>query len=301
MPASTIIVGSLNMDLVMRVTRMPLAGETMFGDGFSLAEGGKGANQAVASARLGAKVAMVGRVGRDSFGEQLCRALANDGVDIDHVHADRNSPTGVAMILVDPVGENRIVLAPGANLSLSIADIEAASGRIGNASLVVLQLEVPMQAVGHAVSLAAASGTRVLLNPAPAADLPVSAWPAISYLVPNETEAEWLTGMKVDSREAAGAAGRTLRDRGAQAVLITLGAKGVLVCDAAGERLLPARHVKVQDTTAAGDCFIGGFSAGLCEGMSIDAAAELGIAAASLCVMRAGAQPALPFRRELAT
>ncbi len=299
MPTSAVIIGSLNMDLVTRVERMPLAGETMFGAGFTLAEGGKGANQAAASARLGAEVAMIGRVGQDGFGEQLRRALAKDGVNTDHVRNHPELPTGVATILVDISGENRIILEPGANLALSRSDIDAAADRIGQAEFVVLQLEVPMAAVTYAISLAAAAGKRVILNPAPASDLPASAWPAVNYLIPNETEAGWLTGIKVNSREAAIAAGQALRRRGAQVVLITLGAQGVLICDAAGERLLPARPVKVQDTTAAGDCFIGGVTAGLCEGMAIDEAAELGIAAASLCVMRAGAQPALPFRREL--
>ncbi len=298
--ASAVVVGSLNMDLVMRVGRVPHAGETMFGRGFSQAEGGKGANQAVASARLGAHVAMVGKVGRDGFGAQLGAALRRDGVDVTHVGVSAAEPTGVAMIMVDDAGENRIVLAPGANFSLHPADVDAAAALVGRAALVVLQLEVPMDAVVQAARLAARSGAQVVLNPAPAAELPAELWPATDYLVPNETEAELLTGIRVHDAASASQASRVLRGRGVRHVLITLGAQGVFLSDASGERLLPARQVAAKDTTAAGDCFIGGLVAGLCEDMPLDQAAALGIAASSLCVMRPGAQSSLPHRAELA-
>ncbi len=288
------------MDLVMRSERMPHAGETMFGRSFSQAEGGKGANQAVASARLGANVAMVGKVGNDSFGAQLGAALRQDGVDVTHVGISPEHATGVAVIMVDDEGENRIVLAPGANLSLCAADVDAAADLIGHAAYVVLQLEVPMDAVVRAAHLAGRSGARVVLNPAPAAALPAELWQSIDYLVPNETEAEALTGIRVHDAVSASQASRALRSRGVRHVLITLGAKGVFLSDDAGERLLPARDVAAKDTTAAGDCFIGGMVAGLCEDMPLDAAAQLGIAAASLCVMRHGAQLSLPYRAELA-
>jgi ribokinase len=299
MTAAAVVVGSLNMDLVMRVQRPPLAGETLFGRGFSMAEGGKGGNQAVASARLGASVAMVGRVGADSFGAQLRAALQRDHVDVDHVrHAADGTPTGVAMIMVEESGENRIILAPGANLALTPADIDAASGLIAQAKLVVVQLEVPIPSVMHAILAAAHAGAGVLCNPAPAQDLPPEAWHHIDYLVPNETEASLLTGIAVADPPSAAAAARVARARGVRHVLITLGAQGVFIADPQGERLLAARDVQAIDTTAAGDCFIGGLVAGLCETMSIDQAARLGIAAASLCVTRAGAQPSLPTRRE---
>ncbi len=296
--ATAVVVGSLNMDLTMRVPRVPNAGETLFGMGFEQAEGGKGGNQAVAAARLGADIAMVGMVGRDGFGAQLCQALARDGVDIGHL-GTCSAPTGVAMIMVDAAGENRIVLAPGANLSLGVADIDAASGLIAKAAFVVLQLEIAMEVVLHAARLAASLGVRVVLNPAPAMDLPDALLHATDYLIPNETEAEILTGITVRDTASAAAAARVLRGRGVPHVLITLGDKGVFMADGAGERLLPARRVAVVDTTAAGDCFIGGLVAGLCRDMPLDSAATLGIEAASLCVGRAGAQPALPRLAEL--
>ena len=287
------------MDLVMRVGRVPQAGETMFGRGFSQAEGGKGANQAVASARLGAHVAMVGKVGRDGYGAQLGAALRQDGVDVTHVSVSAADATGVAMIMVDDAGENRIVLARGANFSLRAADVDAAASLIGRAALVVLQLEVPMDAVMQAARLAARSGARVVLNPAPAAELPAELLQITDYLIPNETEAELLTGIRVHDAASASEASRVLRGRGVRRVLITLGAQGVFLSDTSSEQLLPARQVAAMDTTAAGDCFIGGLVAGLCEDMPLDQAAQLGILASSLCVMRPGARSSLPHRAEL--
>ena len=299
MTAAAVVVGSLNMDLVMRVQRPPQSGETLFGRGFAMAEGGKGGNQAVASARLGASVAMVGRVGADGFGTQLRAALQRDHVDVDHVLPSAGTPTGVAMITVEDTGENRIILAPGANLALTLADIDSAGGLIAQARLVVVQLEVPIPVVVHTIFAASRAGAAVLCNPAPAQDLPQDAWHHIDYLVPNETEASILTGIAVSDPPSAAEAGLVLRKRGVRHVLITLGAQGVFIADPQGERLLPAQKVNVVDTTAAGDCFIGGLVAGLCDGMPLHRAARLGIAAASLCVTRAGAQPSLPTRHEL--
>jgi ribokinase len=299
MTAAAVVVGSLNMDLVMRVRRPPEAGETLFGRGFAMAEGGKGGNQAVASARLGASVAMVGRVGADAFGTQLRTALQHDHVDVGHVLSSPGTPTGVAMIMVEDTGENRIILAPGANLALALADIDSACGLVAQARLLVVQLEVPIPAVTHSIFAAARASVPVLCNPAPAQDLPQDTWRHIDYLVPNETEASILTGIAVSDPPSAAEAARVLRGRGVRHVLITLGAQGVFIADSQGERLLPAQKVNVVDTTAAGDCFIGGLVAGLCDGMPLDRAARLGIAAASLSVTRPGAQPSLPTRREL--
>jgi len=299
-PLSTaVVVGSLNMDLVMRVPRQPHAGETMFGLGFAMAEGGKGANQAVAIARLGTRAAMVGRVGDDRFGAQLRDTLQRDGVDISHVHISAGTPTGVAMIMVDTTGENHIVLAPGANMVLGTQDIDGAAGLIGAARMMVMQMEVPVPTIVHAAGRARAAGVPVLLNPAPAAELPEDFWGAVDYLVPNETEASLLTGLHVDGPGSAAAAARVLRGRGVHHVLVTLGAQGVFIADDKGERLRPARRVAVVDTTAAGDSFIGGLVAGLCAGMTLDEAASLGIHTASLCVGRIGALSALPYLSDL--
>ncbi|MDR3435761.1 ribokinase [Telmatospirillum sp.] len=296
---TVVVVGSLNMDLVLRVPRVPEAGETLTGSGFSVIPGGKGANQAVACARLGARVAQIGRVGLDAFGEQLLATMAADGVDISHISTDNQSATGVAMILVDATAQNRIILAPGANATLAAVHLDAALTSIEQAAMVILQLEVPLATVEYAIGLAGRAKRPVLLNPAPAQPLPDRLWPAIEYLVPNESEASLLTGIAVHDPRSAADAAEALRARGVRHVLVTLGEQGVLIAGPDGTRHLPAQPVKAVDTTAAGDTFIGGFAAGLLEGMSLDDAVRLGQRAAALCVTRPGAQPAIPFRAEL--
>jgi ribokinase len=294
-----VVIGSLNMDLVMRLPRLPGPGETLFGHGFSQSEGGKGANQAVAAARLGASIAMVGCVGADGFGAQLLAALAADGCDTSHVARLENAATGIAMILVEDSGENRIMLAAGANLACGKAQVDQAAALIAAAKLVALQLEIPMATVSHAAGLARRGGARVLLNPAPSAALPDDLWPSIDLLVPNETEAASLSGIAVDGPAAAAAAARLLRARGVGEVIVTLGAKGVLIATDEGELHLPARAVAATDTTAAGDCFIGGLIAGLTAGQNLHQAALLGMEAAAICVTRAGARRAMPYRCEI--
>lgn len=295
----TIVVGSLNMDLVMHTPRVPVGGETLTGHEFSTLPGGKGANQAVACARLGGKVGMIGQVGTDSFGDTLRDGLSADGIDVSGIKQTSSAGTGVAMILVEDIGQNRIVLASGANGKLSPADIDAQSVAIKGAAMLVVQLEVPMPVVLQAMAIAHAGGVPVLLNPAPAVLLPDTIWPQVDILVPNESEATLLTGVSVHDAASAFAAARIFRQRGVGCVLITLGEHGVAVVDDGGERHIPAQVVKAIDTTAAGDTFIGGLSAGLIEGMSLDQAAILGQRASALCVTRRGAQPAIPYRREL--
>ena len=294
-----VVIGSLNMDLVMRTPRVPVGGETLHGHEFSTLPGGKGANQAVACARLGAKVAMIGQVGNDGFGTTLRDGLAADGIDTSGVLQTSAVGTGVAMILVEDIGQNRIVLAAGANGALTPADIDAHAARIGGAAMLVLQLEVPMPVVQRAIGIAHAAGVPVLLNPGPASPLPEAVWSQIDILVPNESEATLLSGVEVSDATSAYAAAKVFRQRGVKCVLITLGANGVAVIDDAGERHLPAHVVKAVDTTAAGDTFIGGLSAGLVEGMTMDDAVALGQRASALCVTRHGAQPSIPYRREL--
>ena len=295
-----VVVGSLNMDLVMRTPRVPVGGETLHGHEFSTLPGGKGANQAVACARLGARVAMIGQVGNDGFGTTLRDGLAADGIDVSAIPQNATVGTGVAMILVEDIGQNRIVLAAGANGALTAADIDAHAGLIEGAAMLVLQLEVPMPVVQRAVEVAHAAGVPVLLNPGPAAPLPDSLWSQIDILVPNESEAALLSGVSVDDVASAYAAARALRQRGVGIVLITLGASGVAVVDDSGEHHLPAHVVKAVDTTAAGDTFIGGLTAGLIEGMNLNDAIALGQRASALCVTRHGAQPSIPYRREIA-
>lgn len=295
-----VVVGSLNMDLVMRTPRVPVGGETLHGHEFSTLPGGKGANQAVACARLGAKVSMIGQVGNDGFGTTLRDGLAADGIDVSGVLQTTAVGTGVAMILVEDIGQNRIVLAAGANGALTPDDIEAQAALIGGAAMLVLQLEVPMPVVERAIAIAHNAGVPVLLNPGPAKPLAEALWSQIDILIPNESEAELLSGIAVTDAASAYTAARVFRQRGVKCVLITLGANGVAVIDDAGERHQPAHVVKAVDTTAAGDTFIGGLTAGLVEGMAMDEAVALGQRASALCVTRHGAQPSIPYRREIA-
>lgn len=293
-----VVVGSLNMDLVMRTPRVPQAGETMFGHEFATLPGGKGANQAVACARLGAQVIMIGQVGQDGFGQTLRDGLRSDGIDVSHLGRSA-AQTGVAMILVEDIGENRIILAPGANATLSTTDIDKAAEVIASAAMLVVQLEVPLPVVEYAMRMARKAGVPVLLNPAPACTLGDEFLRQVDVLVPNETEAALLAGREVTDVASAMSVARQLRERGPSCVLLTLGDKGVVIADTLGERHIEAQKVQAVDTTAAGDTFIGGVCSGLVEGMSIDAAATLGQRASAICVTRHGAQPAIPYRREL--
>ena len=300
MTASIVVVGSLNMDLVMRMARAPVGGETLPGIDFAMLPGGKGANQAVACARMGANVIMVGRVGIDANGDVLKAGLAADGIDAREVKGLASTHTGVASIWVEDDGQNRIVLAPGANGLLDPAGIARANTMIDMSGMLICQLEVPMPAVQAAIDRAYAAHVPVLLNPAPALPLPDAIWPRIDILVLNESEATAYAGMPVVDPNSAAEAGAALRARGPDRVLVTLGAQGVVVVDGGGARHSAARKVKAVDTTAAGDTFIGALAAALCEGQSLDDAVALGQAAAALCVTRKGAQTSIPYRRQLA-
>jgi ribokinase len=294
-----LVLGSLNLDLVLQAPRLPEAGETLASEGSASHCGGKGANQAVACARLGAAVSMIGRIGADPAGALLRDALAVAGIGHDGVLTTPDVASGTAVILLTPDRQNRIVLAAGANALLSEADVAAQAERFNTTDLLLCQLEVPLQTVAAAVARAADSRVPVLLNPAPARVLPSALLAQVDYLIPNETEAALLTGLPVDGSESAGEAAAALREQGARTVIVTLGAAGILIADARGTRHVPALPADVVDTTAAGDAFIGGFATGIGEGLDVDAAAALGQRAARLCVGRAGAQAALPYRREL--
>ncbi len=296
-----LVLGSLNLDFVLDIDRMPGAGETLTSTASALQSGGKGANQAVACARLGAETAMIGRIGDDPAGTSLREALAGEGIAVDGVLVTPGCASGAAAVLLTPDGQNRIILAPGANARLTAADVAAQAERFAAADLLVCQLETPLPTIAAAIEQAAAIGLPVLLNPAPAQALPPALLARIDYLVPNESEATLLTGIAVDGPDSAAAAAEQLRQQGARCVVITLGAAGILIADARSTRHIPALPTEVVDTTAAGDCFIGGFATGLGEGLDIDAAAALGQRAARLCVGRRGAQASLPWRREIST
>jgi ribokinase len=297
--ADVLVIGSLNMDLVVRAERLPEAGETLSGSGFATVPGGKGANQAVAAARLGARTAMIGRVGDDAFGAALRAGLEAEQVDCRGVRAVPGVASGVALIEVDAAGRNRIVVVPGANGRLLPTDVDAHGELLAGAKVMVLQLEVPMAVVAAAALRARALRKVVVLNPAPAVPLPPELLPAVDYLVPNELEAGALTGLRVDSREAAIEASRRLRARGARNVIITMGEMGVLAAGLGGVHHHPARPVRAVDTTAAGDTFIGGLCAALVEGRPLDQAIAFAQVAAAIGVTRAGAQPSIPRRAEV--
>jgi len=296
---SIVVVGSSNTDMIIRVPRIPRAGETLLGGEFLTAAGGKGANQAVGAARAGGKVAFIARVGRDTFGDQAIAGLRRDGIDVSCVFRDKLAPSGVALIFVAQDGENSIAVAGGANAKLSPSDVKKAAGVIRSAGLLVAQLETPLATVTAAVELAVKAGVPVILNPAPARPLPNSLLERISILTPNETEAELLTGIKVTDAAAAAKACSKLRSRGVGIVILTLGERGAFLADANGQRLVPGFKVKTVDSTAAGDIFNGALSVALAEGKAVFDAVRFANAAAALSVTRLGAQPSAPSRADI--
>ncbi|MHC8387304.1 ribokinase [Pseudomonas sp. MDT2-39-1] len=294
MPAKVVVIGSLNMDLVTRAPRLPRGGETLIGKSFATVSGGKGANQAVAAARLGAQVSMVGCVGSDAYGEELRGALLAEQIDCQAVSTVEGS-SGVALIVVDDNSQNAIVIVAGANGALTPQVIDQFDSVLQTADVIICQLEVPDATVGHALKRGRELGKIVILNPAPASrPLPADWYTSIDYLIPNESEASALSGLPVDSLETAETAATRLIALGAGKVIITLGAQGSMFANGAGFEHFPAPKVKAVDTTAAGDTFVGGFAAALASGKTEAEAIRFGQVAAALSVTRAGAQPSIP-------
>jgi ribokinase len=299
MPANVVVIGSLNMDLVTRAPRLPAGGETLIGHSFATVSGGKGANQAVAAARLGAQVAMVGCVGNDDYGVQLREALLAEQIDCQAVTTVEDC-SGVALIVVDDNSQNAIVIVAGANGAMTPAVIDRFDAVLKGADVIICQLEIPDATVGHALKRARALGKIVILNPAPASrPLPADWFAAIDYLIPNESEASALSRLPVDSLATAEVAASQLIAMGAGKVIITLGAQGSLFANGKGFEHFPAPKVKAVDTTAAGDTFVGGFAAALANGKSEAEAIRYGQIAAALSVTRAGAQPSIPTRSDV--
>lgn len=294
-----VVVGSSNTDMIIKLKRLPRAGETVLGGEFMTAAGGKGANQAVAAARAGGQVSLVARIGRDALGDQAMAGFVSDGVDVSHVARDRRMASGAALIFVARNGENSIAVASGANSLLSPRDVNRARALIARAKVLLMQLETPLDALCAAARLAASQGALVILNPAPARHLPNRLLRHVSILTPNELEAEFLTGVRLNGIAAAKQAAAKLRRRGVKTVVLTLGARGSLIADEQGAQLVPGFKVKAVDTTAAGDVFNGALAVALTEGRSLQQAVRIANAAAAISVTRPGAQPSAPVRRQI--
>jgi ribokinase len=299
MGSGIVVVGSSNTDMIIKVDRIPKPGETVIGGEFSIAAGGKGANQAVAAARAGGKVTFIARVGDDMFGQQAMEGFVADGIDASHVIRESDAPSGVALIFVDEHGENSIAVASGANARLTPEDVLSARDAITSADVLVAQLETPLDTVHAAVDLAAKHGVRVVLNPAPARHLPEEILRHVSVLTPNETEVELLTGIEVSNDAAALAAAERLNAVGVEAILITLGSRGAFIFDSDHAELVPGFKVEAVDTTAAGDVFNGALAVALAECSPLPKAVRFANAAAALSVTKLGAQPSAPTREEI--
>ena len=291
------IVGSINMDLVVRSPRFALAGETILGHTFHTIPGGKGANQAIAARRMGAEVAMIGRVGDDEFGSTLRRNLAAEGIDVEHLPVTAEASSGVALITVDDNGENTIIVVPGANGRLTVNDVESAHELIAGANILLMQLEIPLPVVEQAAHIASENGVTVILNAAPARALSRQLLSLVDYLVVNETEALLVAGVTGGLPEEAA---RLLQGMGVRNVVVTLGPGGSLLVPSEGESVtVPAYRVRAVDTTAAGDGFAGAFAVALAEGIPAAEALRWGNAEGAIAVTREGAQPSLPTRSEV--
>jgi len=297
--ARIVVVGSSNMDMVVKSPRIPVVGETILGEGFIMTPGGKGANQAVAAAKLGAEVCFVARLGDDLFGRQSLNNFVQEGVDTTYVVSTRETPSGVALITVDRAGNNVIVVAPGANQRLSPEDVSKAQPSIASSGALVAQLEVPLETVEFAGRLANESGVTFVLDPAPAQKLGAEFLKTVDVLTPNETEAWILTGVEVTDEDSARTAAYCLLESGVKAVILTMGTKGFLLATSNRTEFVPAVRVDAVDATAAGDAFTGSLAVKLAEGKTLRDAAVFANYVAALSVTRMGAQSSMPTAREV--
>lgn len=292
-----VVIGSTNIDMIAQVPRLPKAGETVIGGTFAQAYGGKGANQAVAASRVGGEVTFISCVGDDVFGAETIQHFQKEGICTDFLFKEKSTATGIALIMVDEKGTNSIAVASGANERLSPHHIDQARWALAEAEIVLLQLEIPLETVIYAIDLAKQIGKKVLLNPAPARELPKSLLSKVDVLIPNEIEAEMLTNIKLHGESKA--VGESLLSLGVGTVIITLGEKGCYVIDSQSAQQLSAPQVKAVDTTAAGDIFCGTLAVGLAEQMTLAEAVRFASAASALSVTKLGAQPSAPYRDEV--
>ena len=299
MSSQIVVVGSSNVDLIMKMAHLPKRGETVTEALFMQTFGGKGANQAVAAARAGGHVVLVNCVGDDSYGAAILDNLRAAQVDTEFVFTESEVASGTALVMIGDDGDNYLSVAPGANYRLSRAHVDRAGDLIAAAELVVLQCEIPPDTLEYAIELAAARGRRIMLNLAPARRLPDSCLQRLTYLIVNESEAELLCGFAVDSPARAGAAGEAIRALGPEVVILTLGAEGACVCAGGAPLQVPAFPVQPVDATAAGDTFCGSLAVALLEGKGLGEGVRFANAAAALAVTRLGAQPSIPLRAEI--
>jgi ribokinase len=293
------VIGSSNTDMVIKSDKLPAPGETVIGGVFLMNAGGKGANQAVAVAKLGAEVVFVSKVGNDIFGKQALKGFQNLGMNTDFVFIDNENPSGVALILVDGHGENSISVASGANANLQISEVQKAINQVKKGDIVLLQLEIPLATVTEGIKKCAEKGAKVILNPAPAQKLDESVFEFISLITPNETEAELLTGIKVIDLVSAELAAKAFHKKGISEVIITMGSKGAFYSNIDKQVLIPSPKVEAIDSTAAGDIFNGALCVAISEGQSIENAISFACKAASISVTRMGAQASAPTREEI--
>ncbi len=296
---SIVVVGSSNTDLIIKTGRIPAPGETIIGGEFITAAGGKGANQAVAAARLGATVSFVARVGKDDFGRRATDNFKREGMDTRFVYSDGSAPSGIAIIIVDKKGENSIVVASGANATLSPSDVDRAMPAIRKAGILLMQLETPLDTVIHAAAAAHEAGVPVILNPAPARKLPQKLLKCITYLTPNESEAALLTGVTVTNENTAREAGELLRRQGVKTVIVTMGSRGALIISDGIVQRVATKKIKAVDTTAAGDAFNGALAVALLSGQKLENAVRFANHAGALSAMKMGAHPSLPTAEEV--
>jgi ribokinase len=296
---SVLVIGSANIDMVVAVERFPKSGETIFANKMQIFPGGKGANQAVCCSKLGGKVYFLGKIGNDIFGERLRKSMEADSVYLQYLLTDGDESTGLAFITVDDSGQNQIIVISGSNKNLSPSDIEESKKLFELTNLTLLQLEVPLETVIRATELARQHGHIVILNPAPARNLPEQLLKLVDYLTPNETEAEILTGISVIDKDSATRAGRKLIGEGVSTVIVTLGDKGSILVTSMKTEIFPAMNVTAVDTTAAGDAFNGALAYSIAAAGKVEDAIRFATNVAAFSVTRIGAQTSMPTQKEL--